>query len=241
MKSTKLSKDIKLILNDFGITNIISEDMDYIDVQDESTISYTPVSKLKRIEQQGNDPWKTNRVNMKVGKFLNKTFIMDGSKLENLINQFKTTFYTSKGNYDKIFSIVEGEDIRHWYNEKNYVQGGGSLNGSCMRGENSQPKLNLYTENPNIVKLLIMKEGDKLLGRALLWTFGDKHYIDRPYVRYDKDQWLYKKYADHMNYYNYYARGYTGEVLTVKTRKAYSVLPYLDSIKYGDKLLTLSI
>jgi hypothetical protein len=241
MKSTKLSKDIKLILNDFGINSIVSEDMDYIDVQDEGTISYTPISKLSRIEQQGADPWKTNRVSMKVGKFLNKTFILDGPKLENVVNQFKTAFYTSKGEYDKIFSIVQGEDIRFWYNEKNYVQGGGSLNGSCMKGEVSQLRLDLYTENPNVVKLLIMKEGDKLLGRALLWTFGNQHYIDRPYVRYDKDQWLYRKYAYHMKYYNYYNRGYTGGILTTKTRKAYTQLPYLDSVRYADKTLSLSI
>jgi hypothetical protein len=127
--------------------------MDYIDIQDEGTVSYTPVSKLERIKEQGRDPWKTNRVNMKVGKFLNKMFVVEGRVLENLVNQFKTTFYTSKGDYDKIFTV-----------------------------------------------------------------------------------------ADYMKYRNYYDRGHgINQVFMVKTKKNYNVLPYLDSIRYDNKTLTLSI
>jgi hypothetical protein len=240
MKTVLFSKDLKSLLNEFGISSLISDDIDYIDVNDVDTISFTPMDKIARIIESGRDPWKTNRVPMKVGKFFKKSFVIEDSKLENLVNWYKTSYFMSKGEYDKIFKVVDGEDIKHWYNQKNYVQGGGSLNGSCMRGEDAQNRLGLYTENPAVVKLLIMTDGDKLLSRALMWTTDRGIYIDRPYCRYDKDQMLYKKYAEVNGYYNYYARNSTpaGVVLTARVRKNYQTRPYLDSFQFNNKVLT---
>jgi len=241
MKSTKISEPLRKIFSDLGISMIISEELDYIDLGDDETfLTYTPLDKIKKMVEKEQDPWKTNRVSMKIGKFFNKMFYIEGTQLENLVNWYKTIYSVYKGDYDKIFEVVEGEDIRHWYNEKNYVTGGGSLNNSCMRGESSQGRLDLYVENPNVCKLLIMKEGDRLAARSLMWTTDQGIYLDRTYCRYDKDQLLYKKYAEHMNYKSYYNRAGAGMGMSLKVvvKKTYKIIPYLDSFGLTGKTLT---
>lgn len=238
MKTSKISDNLKKILSNFGIFVIISDEIDYIDIgEDENSITYIPTNKIARLTEKELDPWINNRVCMKVGKFFNKIMLIEKQELENLVNWYKTIYFTIKGEYDKIFEVVQGEDIRFWYNEKNYVTGGGTLNGSCMRGYGSQDKLDLYVENPKICKLLIMKSEDKLLARALMWTTDNGIYIDRPYTRWDKDQILYKKYADFKNYYNYYDRNRRLELKAI-AKKTYNNLPYLDSFKMVGRTLT---
>ena len=241
MKNVKISNTLRKILSEFGFYVIISDEIDYIDVgEDENSITYIPIDKIDRLIEKGLDPWTNNRVSMKIGKFFNKVMLIEKAELENLVNWYKTTYFTSKGDFDKIFQVVQGEDIRYWYNEKNYVTGGGSLNGSCMRGEGTQDRLDLYVENPQICKLLIMKSGDKLLSRSLMWTTDNGIYIDRPYTRWDKDQMLYKKYADFKKYHNYYERG-KGIVLKAIARKSYTNPPYLDSFRMNSRTLTANI
>lgn len=242
MKKSFISTQLKTILKDFGIHSIISEDMDYIDVgEDEHSITYAPSSKIQRIKDNGQDPWTTNRVSMKVGKFFNKIFVIDSQKLENLVNWYKTSYYVSKGEFDRIFSVVEGEDIRYWYNQKNYVPGGGTLNNSCMRGEQTQTRLDLYVDHPENCKLLIIKEGDKLSARALMWITDKGVYIDRVYTRYDKDQMLYKKYIDSKDYKSFFNRGMTNLTLKVKLKKSYTSTPYFDTFRLSGKTLSAAI
>ena len=244
MKAANISPELKKILCEFGIGSIITTDMDYIDVNDIDTISFTPLDKVDRIKGDGRDPWKTNRVPMKIGKFFNRILFIESSELENLVNWYKTSYYIAKGDFSKIFSIVEGEDVRHWYNVAHYVPGGGSLNASCMRMEDTTNRLGLYVENPNVIKLLIMTLGDKLLSRALMWTTNNGIYIDRPYCRFDKDQMLYKKFSEMNKYYNYYDRTsgqHRGITLSVKVKKHYENRPYLDSFGYNNKVLTTNV
>jgi hypothetical protein len=239
MKSSLISKDLKTILANFGILTIISEDMDYLDAKDESTITYMPIDKVSRSLESGKDPWTaTSRVAMKVGRFFNKILFIEDSKIENLANRFKTFYKISKGDFSEIFTIVHGEDIRFWYNVANYVPGGGSLNSSCMRGATTQ--LDLYVENPDVVKLLIMTENNKLSGRALMWTTDRGVYIDRPYCRYDTDQHMYKKYAEHFKYHSFYTR--TGAIQArARLRKTYDSAhkPYLDSMQLNGRDITV--
>ena len=242
MKSVKISDTLKKILSEIGFYAIISDDIDYLDIgEDENSITYTPIDKINRLIERGLDPWTNNRVSMRVGKFFNKVMFIKKAELENLVNWYKTIYFSSKGDFDKIFKIVKGEDIRYWYNQKNYVVGGGSLNASCMKGEESQNRLDLYVENPNFCSLLIMTSDDKLLSRALMWNTNNGIYIDRAYTRWDKDMILYKKYADSKKYYNYYDRN-KGITLKINVGKSYEKnLPYLDSFKLDGRKLTAII
>lgn len=72
--------------------------------------------------------------------------------------------------------VVHGEEIRHWYNEKNHsnLVTDGGLHCSSMKFEHMQPYFDLYTKNAN-VGLLISTCVDqdfteRLAGRALIWT-----------------------------------------------------------------------
>lgn len=74
-------------------------------------------------------------------------------------------------NYE--IEVVQGEDIRKFYHHESYYPKSGTLNGSCMRGDHCQDFFNVYTKNPDLVKMAVLrKKGDlktKIRGRALLW------------------------------------------------------------------------
>ena len=103
-------------------------------------------------------------------------------------------------------------------------------------------RFNLYTGNPDKIKLVILKEDNKLIGRALLWISDDgKLYLDRPYTRYDEDILLYKMYAEKKKIFNYYSENDIKEdfILTVNPQTCQGYLPYLDSMIVVDNRVSL--
>jgi len=82
--------------------------------------------------------------------------------------------------------FLKGQDILMGYNSANYFTGNNTLHKSCMT--NKFNYLSLYTENPNQVELAIIKNNDKIIARALVWTtIEGKRLLDRSYFVYD---WL---------------------------------------------------
>jgi len=232
MKKITMSQTIKEILEPIGISAIISQELDFLDVgKDATTISFISESRLKRIEDKGLNPWKDLRTEMKLGKFLMKHYGYKEEAVENIVNRYRMFYNFSFNGGDNIFEIVNGMDIAHWYDYKTYKTGGGSLNSSCMRFQSPERFL-LYTGNPDKIKLVILKEDNKLIGRALLWISDDGSlYLDRPYTRYDDDILLYKLYAEKKNIYNYYSISKipTNFQVTVKLETVVNI-PYLDSM-----------
>jgi hypothetical protein len=128
------------------------------------------------------------------------------SDIEDYVNKFKS----SKKRFDD-FRLVHGEDIRHFYYHRNYSLGeSGTLGDSCMRYEEAQAYLNIYTNNPDKIKLLILmdtdSEGDDIVtvsgieyrikARALIWTLDDgRIFMDRIYTHDSSDVELFKEYA----------------------------------------------
>lgn len=243
MKKITLSPTIKDILYPLGITSIISCDVDLLDIgKDENTVSFIPVNRIDRAKQQGLNPWKDMRTEMKLGKFLNKHYSYNQEIIENIVLRYRMFYNFALNNGENIFESVQGNDIAYWYDQRNYKHGGGSLNGSCMRYEEPD-RFNLYTGNPDKIKLLILKESGKLIGRALLWTSDEgKQYLDRPYTRYDEDIRLYRMYAEKKNMHHYYARSKITEFnVTVKDGTATGRLPYLDSMNVqGNRVMLKS-
>jgi hypothetical protein len=81
---------------------------------------------------------------------------------------------------------VSGEDIRYWYDKRNMVERDqGSLTSSCIGKASTLPWLDIFTENPEQVSMVIGVTHDaKLAARSLLWLATDgKRYYDRPYGR----------------------------------------------------------
>jgi hypothetical protein len=148
------------------------------------------------------DVYKKSRNSIKIGKLINKLFPgkYNDKQIEEFVNKFKATI----DNSGEVFEIVEGEDIEFWYDSKNYAERSGTLGNSCM----AQKKgiFNIYTKNPEVCRMLILKEDDKILGRALIWKLnsiksrssdldGVEYFMDRQYTIKDSDVQKFRNYA----------------------------------------------
>jgi hypothetical protein len=94
------------------------------------------------------------------------------------------------------FDLVEGDDIEHWYWYENYKENSGTLGSSCMAQKRNL--FSIYTQNQDVCKMLILKEDDKIIGRALVWKLasikhmrkdieGVEYFMDRQYTIKDSD------------------------------------------------------
>lgn len=200
-------KDILLKFNDSSlvarmllkkrhyIDELVDGYVNYISISntDSSKISYLTQDRIKRIDNS--DYWMaTTRFQIKPGSFINKIFCnIPVKEIEIFANIFK--LHTENDQYD--FSVVSGDDIKKWYHYKNYFNQSSSLGNSCMKHDNCQDYFELYTKNPDIVKLLILTDSNnRLIGRSLLW-YSDKKIMDRIYtVNDDKLCFKFKKWAD---------------------------------------------
>ena len=207
------------------------------------------------------DVVSTSRNNIKVGRLV-RTIVKEtytDSELEEFVNTYKSTYDILGDAFNKI-EVVEGEDIVHWYNKENYVEGGGTLNSSCM-AEVAKTYFNIYVKNSN-VKLVVLygdngkiKDGryrdKKIKGRAILWTCEidgvEATYMDRIYTKDDSDSRLFKEYALHNGWWHkehqdmeptqYVTNGTDRKRATIKVKLEKSKtgkLPYMDTLCYVD-------
>lgn len=175
------SKICKIILD--NILDLDVSRINYISNRHDEFISYLPANKIQEINEDGS--WsRKNRQQGKPAKIIRQVFTekmlthVTDSDFETFANLYK-----SINDKQGRFKIVEGEDIRTWYEEGMYKSDQGSLNNSCMRYDSCQTFFNIYTEHPNIIKMLILvDEVDLLIGRALLWNLQDNvKLMDRVY------------------------------------------------------------
>jgi hypothetical protein len=156
--------------------------------------------------------WKTSRNPIKVGRLVRPLLRSAGvditdQELEEFINQFKAT-YDFAADVSKQFDIVKGDSIAYWYDSERYVDGGGTLNNSCM-SEVSTDYFEIYTSNPQVSLVILyddngqVQEGKytstQIKGRAILWDAelnGVKEmFMDRIYTTQDSDVDLFKQFA----------------------------------------------
>lgn len=126
-------------------------------------------------QYQRNTSNKTPKSFIKVGRLVNQILSSNNIKfsdreIETFINKYKSFWDGKFSKTDNIF-LVSGESIRYWYSYRNYNQGGGQLNSSCMRYDNCQDFLDIFVQNPEVCQLLVLIDDDrKLLGRAIFWS-----------------------------------------------------------------------
>lgn len=110
-----------------------------------------------------------SRNTIKIGRLVNRIFkgSLSSSEVENFVNDFKASSISKSEKID----IVSGEDIRYWYDSNNYMEKRGTLGSSCM-GSKDGNFFNIYAENPDTCRLVIMTVGGKLVSRALLWKLN---------------------------------------------------------------------
>jgi hypothetical protein len=160
---------------------LISDHPNFLSIsKDELTkISYLTPDRFSSISDS--DIWTTSkRFKAKPGSLINKlTSLFNARQIENFTNLFKT-FALNKFDNSR-FKIVSGEDIKKWYLVSNYRSDTSSLYNSCMKHKGCQEYLNFYVYNP--VKMVILLDDGKLIGRALLWeTECGNKIMDRVYT-----------------------------------------------------------
>lgn len=164
------------------------------------------------INRGDNDVYSKSRNLVKIGKLVNRLFSgkFTDKEIENFVNKFKSET-SSEG---EEFHIVEGDEIEYWYSCDNYLNNDGQLGSSCMA--NGDPGLfELYTENTQVCRMLILKKGDKITGRALIWKLHSidasskeeqdklsniEYFMDRQYTNKDSDVEKFRKYAKEQNW-----------------------------------------
>lgn len=156
--------------------------------------------------------WSSSRNPYRIGRWANSILNLAGenfsnSDIEKFVNDYKSNISILNDAFSK-FDVVDRYDIHHWYHNRNYESESGTLGSSCMAGVPDKV-LQLYIQNPNVCKLVILysddgsiKNGkyksDKIVGRALLWELSDgRTFMDRIYTIRDSDVNLFKKYAEH--------------------------------------------
>jgi hypothetical protein len=160
--------------------------------------------------------WSTSRNNIKIGRLVRA--ILTASKIpftdpeiEQFTNTYKATYDFAKDAL-KQFDIVKGDKISYWYDNDNghrYVDGGGSLNNSCM-AEVERDYFDIYTQNPQVSLVILYGDNgniesgkytdDKIKVRAILWDAkldGQAvKFMDRVYTTHDADVELFKQFAE---------------------------------------------
>ena len=131
---------------------------------------------------------------------------------------------------------------------------GGNLFSSCMRGSSNTRSIKFYDANPDTMKMIIIRDKDRILGRAMLFLTNLGWCMERRYIAQDyMEQWLInyarsKKYhykaintfdtQRAVNLYNYKTGSYEKKddvLMTVKVDKTMDsgrVYPYMDTFDY---------
>lgn len=175
---------------------------DYTDADFSSEWRKDDADNMYQYDRDGMGPgvYTSSRNTIKIGKLVNKilrTKYKD-SDLEQFVNLVKAAL---EGKQE--FSLISGNDINYAYDVNNYLNRTGTMGMSCM---NNKDFLDLYTLNTDVCQLLVLKEMNKVIGRALVWKLNSivdknsnkklniKFYMDRVYT---SDDYLLYKFHEH--------------------------------------------
>ncbi len=195
-------------------------------------LSFLPAGKEHVVDPEDGDWKKDNRQEMKPARLARQLLTKEAQAdlrdkdFEAFANRIKGIEEVEAGE----FAIIQGEDIYHWYPQDMSKLGGYS----CMTGVRRE-RLEFYVVNPSI-SVLILKRGDRLAGRGLLWTATDgKRYLDRVYGS-DATRRAIIDYAEDQGFEHFYEyQGGTGQSFVVDLAVSdVAGCPYMDSLRYID-------
>jgi len=201
---------------------------------------------------------KANTQEIKIGRLASQLLQnvkkkYSDKEIENFVNEFKSRLDIIRDKF-RLFELVSGDQIRHFYNEKQYdTKKMGPLHSSCMKYQKCQIFFGIYTDNPSVCQLLILKsedEEDKIVGRALIWKLIDgTYFMDRIYYVNDSQVNLFKEYAISKGWC-YKTRQessdstpvefskdvfYTDDITVKLEKSVFKKYPYMDTLKYLDE------
>ena len=229
-----LAEDSNQMLDKYTLIDVTDKN-DYISHMQVNRIIKEFPGKEDRVENDSKF-WTDEKIRTKhkIGKWVThiykdvyKTTGFTPSQIEEFSNVYKAT-------YDAIdmppeFVILKGDDIKWGYLVDNYVPcEGTTLGNSCMRHSYCQKYFDIYTENEDVCSLLVLKESDKVKGRALLWVLENgEFYMDRIYTANDSDKHLFEEWADQHNYRKY-SNDHKSKSVEVEESN-YDYYPYMDT------------
>lgn len=242
--------------------------LDYCLEKGDNLISYLAVGKTAEYSENGEWMIK-NRQQGKIGKTFLTLFkyyckilelrLPSSQELESFVNHIKAEL--SEDNYE--FKLVSGSDIRYYYHEDNYQitsNKGYTLHNSCMRSESCQTYFEMYEKSANCEMLIMFDKSlssDKIVGRALVWTYNGQKYVDRRYFCIDfyevamlnyikSHRWSYKSenaFDDVFNtcFYEYKSEDNSYHLnlerdIVIRLLEDPDEYPYMDTLKYYDAL-----
>lgn len=243
------------------LRKFLNKSGDFIKRDGKDTISYIPKSKLL-LDHNGFDDTKY-RTPMKIGrfvtKFMRKETIRDygigNYDTETFVNLFKSYFDRDESR----LKVISGDEILKYYHLNSYHRPNGSCIGqlwnSCMRYEEKNKFMKIYSSNPDKIKMLIyLNEDGTLRTRALLWEDCVNHLgvsykvMDRIYSIFDHDVLFFKSWAIKNGYVhkyeqsNKYMEHFTDSdgiiQLSLKVQLDNHILshyPFIDTFKYYSK------
>ena len=250
----KINDDISKFIMSLEDNNDYTYQFSFLDItEDESTISFLQANKYGEIPKErgnGDAAWSCNARNeIRVGRLINKIAPCYKSfEIEKWVNSFKAEWKNALKNIK--FKVVEGHELVKFYNGKRYARGNGSLNKSCMRHDQCAEFMDLYIQNPDKIKMVVLLENkDVIGGRALLWKLDepkDTWLLDRIYVKEDSDAILFKKHAEKNGWLYKSAQTFDctkvvkndDEVnvdMKVYIKGDFKYFPYIDTLLYFNK------
>ena len=165
---------------------------------DKTKLSYMTQERMALVDVS--EYWTSSRrFQVKPGAFVGKLFKNVSAKdIEKFSNLYRSAVSKPKFN----LSVVDGSKILHYYHYESYASDRGTLGSSCMKHSSCQNMLDIYVDNPDVVKMLVMTNDDgALMGRALLWQFDSHKIMDRIYTVSDEElSFHFKKWATENGY-----------------------------------------
>lgn len=257
----------RFLLDLHNSSEVLSIDFSYIDTAtEEGFISYLPIKK-KDIGNE-RDVWRhPSRQKTKIGRLVTAVANERGvqftqPEIDSFVAKYRSIQKVDDSEQLEFadWKMTKGDDIIKWYNGNSYhhpIDGGDTLNKSCMRYDKCGDYLHVYTHTPFISLLtLISKENGLLMGRALIWNDilidGEKAtFMDRIYCVEGPLDELFKAYAEKRGWWykaTQNAKPYTpitnGAVVKQSILQAYIIndinwsdwkknrVPYLDTLKF---------
>ena len=228
---------------------LVEDPINFVSVaHDKTKISYLTTDRIAKIEDPSLYWSSSRRFAVKPGGFISKLFKnIPAKEVEKFSNLYRAQ--SNKAIFD--FKVVDGDYIKTYYHFNSYAQERGTLGASCMKYDNCQDYLGIYTENTDKVKLLVMLNQDGgLMGRALLWDFDTNKIMDRIYTIADEEfLFQFKKWATDNGYLykseqNWYNTLFFENFSTEKKELKFDIkldnfqfrrYPYVDTFKFFDE------
>lgn len=225
--------------------DLVESSVNYISIsiQDRGKISYVSHDRMSFINES--EYWTSpRRYQAKPGAFVSKIFKNISQKE---IEKFSTLFKSISLMPKFTFLVVKGDDIKKYYHWESYAKDRGTLGVSCMRHDNCQRLLNIYSDSSDISMLVMLDSENKLMGRALLWNTYLNKIMDRIYTIDDESlRFHFKKWATDNNYWykseqNWYNTlqfeqlGKEKVELEIEVKMSkFRQYPYMDTFKFVD-------